>query len=264
MFEFLYHVPHLFVAPFIIGTLCVFGLGGMMLVRRYVMPAMLVRVEDSEFTGAMLQAILIFYGLAVALIAVSVWQNYSDAGKVVTGEASALNALYRDVTSYPEPIRTELQQGLRDYTQQVIHVAWPLQQQGKIPSGGIISMTHFQAILDRFEPATEGQKLLHGEALRAYNGLIQARRLRLDAVNTELPGVLWTVVIAGAFIGLTAAFFFRVAEVRLHAIMIFLLAVFIGLVIFMIFALERPFHGYSNLGSEPYQLVYDQLMKPNP
>jgi hypothetical protein len=111
---------------------------------------------------------------------------------------------------------------------------------------------------------TVGQQLLHGETLRAYNGLIQARRLRLDAVSTGLPAVLWTVVIAGAFIGLTASFFFRVVDVRLHSIMVLLLAVFVGLVIFMIFALDRPFRGYLSLGSEPYQLVYDQLMKGNP
>ena len=264
MLEFLYDLPHLVVAPAIIGSLCVFALGGMLVVRRWVLPHLQVRVEDSEFTGAMLQAILVFYGLAVALIAVSVWQNYSDAGKVVTGEASAINALYRDVTSYPEPIRTQLQDALRDYTEQVVQGAWPLQQQGKIPTAGIVHMTHFQAMLDKYEPATEGQKLLHGEVLRAYNGLIQARRLRLDAVRTELPGVLWTVVIAGAFIGLTAAFFFRVADVRLHAIMSLLLAVFIGLVIFMIFALDRPFRGYLSLDPAPYQLLLVQLVKTHP
>ena len=48
-------------------------------------------------------------------------------------------------------------------------------------------MSRFQAMLDKFEPATEGQKILHAETLRAYNQLIQARRLRLDAVNTGLP-----------------------------------------------------------------------------
>ncbi len=168
------------------------------------------------------------------------------------------------MTSYPEPIRSELQQSLRDYTEQVIHGAWPLQQQGKIPTAGIGYMTQFQAMLDKFEPVTEGQKILHAEVLRAYNGLIQARRQRLDAVSTELPGVLWTVVIAGAFIGLTAAFFFRVPDVRLHAIMVLLLAIFIGLVIFMIFALDRPFRGYLSLDPAPYQLLLDQLIKTRP
>ena len=95
-------------------------------------------------------------------------------------------------------------------------------------------MTRFQAVLDKFEPATEGQKILHAETLRAYNLLIQSRRLRLDAVGTGLPAVMWAVIVIGAFIGLSASFFFRVEDARLHVIEVLLLAVFIGLVIFMI------------------------------
>ena len=41
-----------------------------------------------------------------------------------------------------------------------------------------------------------------------------------------------------------------------------LLAVFIGMIIFIIFALDRPFRGDLGLQPGPYQLIYDQLMKP--
>ena len=78
---------------------------------------------------------------------------------------------------------------------------------GKVPVAGVQYMNRFQTMLIAFEPATEGQKLLHAETLRAYNVLIQARRLRVDAVNTGLPAVMWSVIVAGAFIGLSASFF---------------------------------------------------------
>lgn len=264
MFESLFDVPLAIVGPLIIGALCLYAVGGLLLVRRYVIPRLRVQGLDSEFTGAMLQSVMVFYGLAVALIAVTVFQTYSDTTKVVTGEATALNALYRDVTSYPEPIRTELQKGLRDYTDQIIKGAWPLVRQGKVPTAGLEHMSNFQVVLTKFEPTTEGQKLLHAETLRAYNQLIQARRQRLDAVGTKLPAVMWTVIIIGAFISLSASFFFKVEDVRLHMIEVLLLAVFIGLVIFMILSLDRPFRGDLGIGPEPYQLVYDQLMKGNP
>jgi len=212
----------------------------------------------------MLQSVMVFYGLAVALIAVTVFETYSDTKKVVTAEATALNGLYRDVTSYPEPIRSELQTRLRDYAKYVINEAWPLQQQGKFPGGGIDHISDFQVVLTKFEPATEGQKILHAETLSAYNQLIQTRRLRLDAVSTGLPVVMWIVIIIGAFISLSASFFFKVEDVRLHMIEVVLLAVFIGLVIFMILSLDRPFRGDLGIRADPYQSVYDQLMKTNP
>lgn len=264
MFESLFDIPLWTAGTVIIAALCAFAVAGLLLVRRRVLPRLRVDGGDSEFTGAMMQSVMVFYGLAVALIAVTVFQTYSETQKVVTGEATAVNALYRDVTSYPEPIRTELQKGLRDYTRYVIDEAWPLQRQGKVPGGGIEHMTRFQVALTKFEPATEGQKLLHGETLRAYNLLIQSRRLRLDAVGTGLPKVMWAVIIVGAFISLSSCFFFKVEDARLHLIEVLLLAVFIGLVIFMILSLDRPFRGDLGIGADPYQLVYDQLMRGNP
>lgn len=264
MFESLFDIPLWIAGTTIITVLCAFAVAGLLLIRRRVLPRLRVESGDAEFTGAMLQSVMVFYGLAVALIAVTVFQTYSDTSKIVTGEATALNALYRDVTSYPEPIRTELQSQLRDYTIYVIDEAWPLQRRGKVPGGGIEHMSRFQSVLDKFEPASEGQKLLHGETLRAYNLLIQSRRLRLDSVSTGLPAVMWAVIIIGAFISLSSSFFFKVEDARLHIIEVLLLAVFIGLVIFMIFSLDRPFRGDLGIRADPYQLVYDQLMKSNP
>jgi hypothetical protein len=261
LLEFLFGLPLLITGPAIIIGLCVFALVGLSVVRRLLLPRLRIGVSDSEFAGAMLQSVMVFYGLAVALIAVNVFQTYSDTAKIVTGEATALNGLYRDVNGYPDSIRPELQQKLREYTEEVINHAWPLQRQGKIPTAGIEHMGRFQSVLDKFEPATEGQKLLHGETLRAYNQLIQARRQRLDAVRTGLPAVMWTVVILGAFIGLGASFFFKVEDARLHGILVLLLAFFMGLVIFMIFALDHPFQGDLGVPADSYQLVYDQLMK---
>ena len=263
MFEFVFDLPLLFSGPAIIAVLCAFGLVGMSIVRKRVLPRLTVRVEDSEFSGAMLQSVMVFYGLAVALIAVNVSQTYSDTAKIVSDEAIAINAIYRDITAYPQPARAALQSGLREYTAQVFEEAWPLIRSGQVPTMGLEMMTRFQSTLDAFEPATESQRLIHGETLRAYNQLIQARRARLDAVQTGLPTVMWVVIVLGALIALTSTFFFQVADARLHGILVGLLATFIGLVVFMIVALDRPFRGDLGLSSAPYQLVYDQLMKQN-
>lgn len=265
MFDFVFDLPLAIVGPAIILSLCVYSVTGLLVVRRWLLPRLRIQVEDSEFSGTMVQSVMVFYGLAVALIAVGVSENYSDVQAVVSQEASELGALYRDASSYPEPTRPLLQKELRDYTQYVIHTAWPAQRQGQVVLGGAEMLNRFQSTLTRFEPATEGQKLLHGEALRAYNEMLEARSLRLDAVvNTGLPAVLWVVVLAGAVIGMTATFFFKVEDVRVHAILVMLLAAFIGLVTFMTFAFDRPFRGDLGLTPEPYQLVYDKMMEDTP
>jgi hypothetical protein len=263
MFEDLFNVPLIITGPGIIALLCLFAVVGLLVVRRWVLPHLHIQEHDSHFIGTMVHSVMIFYGLALALMAVDVSETYTAVEKIVSGEATALNALYRDVSSYPEPICLELQSELRAYTDQVIHGAWPLLRQGKIPTAGIEHMSRFQAMLDKFEPATEGQKILHAETLQAYNQLIQARRQRLDAASTELPAVMWAVIIAGAFISLCTSFFFKVEDARLHGILVTLLALFIGVLIFMILALDQPFRGDLGLSPEPYKLLYEHLMKGN-
>ena len=262
MLESIFDIPLVIAGLVIIGSLCAFAIAGLLVVRRIVLPRLRIRHEDSEFSGSMLQAIMVFYGLAVALIAVSVFETYSDVSAIVSREASELGALYRDASSYPEPTRQQLQTELHDYARYVIDTAWPAQRTGKVALQGIAMLNRFQATMTGFEPANEGQRALHAEALRAYNQLVEARSLRIDAAaNTGLPGVLWVVVLLGAAIGLTATFFFKVEDVRLHAVMVGLLAAFIGLVIFMILAFDRPFRGDLALEPDAYQQVYDVVMQ---
>jgi hypothetical protein len=262
MLESIFDVPLAIAGPVIIGALCAFTIVGLLFIRRSVLPRLRMRIEDSEFSGSMLQAVMVFYGLAVALIAVSVFETYSEVSDIVSWEASELGALYRDASSYPEPTRQELQMELRDYARYVIDTAWQAQRNGEVALHGVAMLNRFQATMTQFEPATEGQRVLHAEALRAYNQLVEARSLRIDAAtNSGLPGVLWIVVIVGAVIGLTATFFFKVEDVRLHAVMVTLLAAFIGLIIFMIMAFDRPFRGDLGLEPDPYQQVYDVVMR---
>ena len=262
MFESFFDLPLLIAGPAIVGSVCLYGVLGLWVARRHVLPRLRSQNANSDFTSAMLQAVMVFYGLAVALIAVSVWQSYSDAGKISSQEATTAATLYRDLGGYAEPARSQLQKQLRDYVSQIIQQAWPMQQRGQIPTAGVEMMNRFQAMLMSVEPTTEGQKILHAQTLSIYNQLIQARRLRLDAVQARLPGVLWFIIIVGALINLSLSFLFRIEDGWFQRIQVMFLAAFIGLVIFLIFAFDRPFRGELGLRPDSYQLVYDHLMKP--
>jgi hypothetical protein len=54
----------------------------------------------------------LFYGITLGLLAVGTWQAYSELEAKVGEEASALAALYRNVSSFPDPKRAELQADL--------------------------------------------------------------------------------------------------------------------------------------------------------
>jgi len=261
MFEWIFDLPMVIAGPGIVAALVLFSVIGLHLTRRYLLSRMRINPEDGDFASGMLQAVMTVYGLALALIAVSVWQTYNNISGTLSQEAAALADLYRDVSGYPEPERAQLQDQLRDYVHYLIHDIWPLQRRGQFPTGGVQRMNDFQQRLVAFEPVTEGQKILHAETLRAYNQMMLLRRQRLDAVLTGLPDVLWLVVVFGALLGVSSSFFFKLADGGYHLALVVLLASLVGMVIFIIVELDRPFRGDLGLGPNSYKLIYDQLMK---
>jgi len=144
MLEFIFDLPLIITGPVIVGSLCLFAIGGLLLVRRYALPRLRIHYEDAHFSGPMVHSVMVFCGLALALIAVNVFETYADVSKIISQEATALAVLYRDVSTYPEQVRSQLQKELRDYVDYVIHEAWPLQQSGQVPSAGVDRTNRFQ------------------------------------------------------------------------------------------------------------------------
>ena len=68
-------------------------------------------------TSTFLHGVLIIYGLAVALLAIAVWEKYTEVMKTVSAEATEIAALYRDAGAYPEPTRSKLRAEIKAYTE---------------------------------------------------------------------------------------------------------------------------------------------------
>ena len=162
---------------------------------------------------ALVQSAMLLYGLIAALTAVGVWQRYTQVADVVSAEATTIATLWRDLGGYPQPVQDEAREILRGYAEQVVGGAWPQQRAGQIPREGVEWMDQLQARLFAFEPTTESQKIIHAEACRAFNQLIQDRRQRLDSVHAALPGVLWWVLLPGAFGCIVLCLFFKLDNV---------------------------------------------------
>ena len=260
--DWILDLPAPLLAPLIMAIFAAAALAGLFVARRTFLPWLQVGPHQGEFLSSLHHGILMIYGLAVALIAIAVWESHSAASRTVSREATMIASVYRDVGGYPEPERGRLQGALRDYTHHIIHEAWPLQRRGEVPASGVALMDRFEGELRAFNPVTDGQKILHAETMRAHDALIEARRMRLDAVEERLPTALWGVILFGAVLSLVACYVFKVESTRLHYTMVGLLALLIGLVVFMITFYDSPFRGNNAVGSHAYELIYEQLMSP--
>jgi hypothetical protein len=241
----------------LVGT----AVAGLYVARRWVVPALKLRYEDAYVGAVVVQSAMVLYGLVAALTMVGVWQKHTQVGDIVSAEATAVANLWRDLGGYPEPLRDTSRDLLREYTEQIIFKAWPMQRRGQVPTEGVEWMNRLQAQLFPFNPANEGQKIAHAEVLRAFNTLVHHRRQRLDSVQTGLPGVLWFVLLSGAMGCVTLSLLFKVDNAVYQGVMVGGLASFLAMLLFVTFALDRPFQGDMAVGPESYQLIYDHHMK---
>src|SRR5262245_26427388 len=216
---------------------------------------------QNELVGDFLQYFGIIYGLLLGLLAVATYQNLTEVDKTVGNEASSLAALYRDVSSYPEPKRSELEGLLRDYTRYVIDEAWPLQRKGVVPAGAVKKVADFQARLASFEPETKSQEALHDTAMNQFNTFYEYRRARLNSVNAGIPAVMWFTVALGALLNIFLLLLFDV-RLGIHLMLGGILAFFLATLISLIVLMDQPFRGEMGVSASAFELVYDQLMKP--
>lgn len=255
-----YHISPLRLMLIMVAGIEAVSLFFLLLSRWFVLPRLRFHDGINDAVSGTVQAIGVFYGITVGLIAVGVWNTHSNATDLVSKEAASIGALYRDVSGYPQPVRGELHSKLRDYTHAVIEQSWPAQKEGRVVDVGTRILDDFQSILFTFEPSTPGQTALHSETLRAYNTLIEYRRLRIDAVGGGLSGVMWAVIWIGAAISISVAYLYKIEDLKIHITLISLMAGFLAIVLFMIVINDKPFYGSVSIASDPYQLILDKLI----
>jgi hypothetical protein len=204
----------------------------------------------------------VFYGLALGLIAVATWENYTEIDGVVSKEAAAVASFYRDLDGYSRPMRGRLETMMREYTRIVIEKEWPAHKRGFALEDGDTILDGLENAVMEFEPTSEREKIVHAEVLRSLDMVLEQRRMRLQAVSTGLPAALWAVVLIGAVINGVLTYLFWVENLWLHAALVALLAVFIALLVFLTAAMDNPFRGEFSVSAEAFQTILDKVMTP--
>jgi len=262
IFYWIYDIPNWAAALLFSIVFVAFALLGVILVRPWVRQWLDPQPDWNRVIGHLLAFQSVFYGLLVGLIAVATFENFSDVDRTVGREAASLGSLYRDVSSYPDPMRQDLQEILREYSRYVIDEAWPLQRRGIIQEAGTARITAFQQKLLSFQPTTRAQEILHAETIHQFNVYLALSHLRLHSVTTGLPAVLWYVVIVGAILSIALTWLVSIRQLRAHLVVVGMLSLFIGLLVFLVAAMDNPYRGEFSITSEAFESIYRRLMAP--
>jgi hypothetical protein len=252
----LYQIPTFLLGVFVIGLFLLIAVAGLRLTRGW---RRKLAGTGNEFANYYLATIAVMYAVLLGLIAVASWENYSDVEDVVSQEAIAAAGLYQTVEIYPPGQRERMRQLLNQYVSHVIHEEWPVQQRGVVPRTHVQLVRQIARAFSSFEPVNLGQQAAYAETLGQLRELLTYRRMRIEAIDSNLPGILWFVVLAGAMLTLSMTFFFWSEESALHRFLNAALAITLGLMIFMIFSLDRPLVGSVSVGPTAFQEVLETM-----
>jgi hypothetical protein len=111
-----------------------------------------------------------------------------------------------------------------------------------------------------FEPGSVTQQIAHGNVLRDFNELMTFREQRLTGVGARLPGVLWYTVAIGAVISIILLLLLEV-RFALHLFVSSLITFFLGVMVFLVFTMDRPLRGENAITPAAYVSVYEQVMR---
>ena len=244
------------VSFFIVSAITTFvALVGLHLVRNKY-PAEVLR-ENHEVAAIIFNAFGLFYGVMLAFVVFVTWSGYDDATKNLQLECSEALDLFHSVEEFPEPTNKILQRGLRDYVASVYNDEIPRLAQGKISlhSGGAHSK--LAPLFYQMDTQSMPNRELYAESLHCLNNLAQYRRLRIFAGNDTVPAAIWLVLLVGSLFTIGYTYFFGMKNIRAQYLITASLTATVALILFLIYVLDHPFTGASQISMEPLTEVLE-------
>jgi hypothetical protein len=245
----------LFVGGFVLAS-CLVVLALRPVVRRLVKD----RREWDRTLGHVIGTFGMFFGILLALVAVSVYENYAATRDATVDEAGRIGSLYRATTALPDEVGEPMRELIDDYMIAVIEEDFPLQRQGILPDASLDEVDEIEEVMHGFEAETLSEQMEYKQVLESFDVFIESRRERIDATALSLPTLIWVVIWVGAAVNAVLVAFIYVDGKRLHLLMAGLLALFIGLVIFVTADMDFPYAGTVAVDAGAFERVYVQIV----
>lgn len=253
----LQNVSTLWLGIAIVGVTTLVSILGLMLVRRSVRLSALEAHHD--VAGFILAVIGVVYAVMLAFTVIIVWEQYDNAKSTVGDEAVAISSLYRDAVALG-PQTVPLRVALKQYSHSVVDDEWPTMSEHHHESA--VTDEKLVAVWDALRsvpPQSRTPTAFYDQATTQLHTLTELRAKRIQESGEQLPLPLWIVLIAGAAISIGFTYFFGVADFRAQVTMVAALASLIGLVLFLVLALDLPFSGDVGASPEPIQQAIEEF-----
>ena len=244
----------------VVGTVVSSAIGGVLLVRRSVTLSTLE--SHNQVAGFIYSVVGVVYAVLLAFIAIVVWQEHTRVQTQVEQEANELGDLFRIAQVFPEEVRTRLENQIRAYSRIVVEREWPVMAKGETSADAWAAFNQLWRAYQQLQPRNDYESIWYAKSLDRLVQLGDHRRLRLLSNRAAVSALMWAVLLATGVITIGFSFFFGTQNSAAQVLMIAALSATIGLVLFMIGALNHPFGGLVRVEPTAFQQVWSIIDQP--
>jgi hypothetical protein len=213
------------------------------------------RKESNDFTGAVVAVIGTTYAVLLAFMLSGVWNMFQQAEVNAEQEANDLVNVYRLSTQLSDPAAQQIRNLASQYAQYAIDKEFPSLGDAIVPPQGGTLIAEIWKAAGSIKAVSANEQIALTQLLTTLGSMTQHRRIRIMQSREMLPGILWTVLIAGGVITVAAACFFGVPNFRFHLLQVIVLSFLISLVLVAIADIDRPYQGDVKVNPDGFQFA---------
>jgi Protein of unknown function (DUF4239) len=215
--------------------------------------------RHNDVAGFLFSAVGVIYAVVLGFTVVVVWEKYDTTVSNVESEVAAVSDLYRTVSAYPDPQRSQIREALSRYVDQMIQAEWPLMARDVNVNPDVIILERAAHQVETLAPATLDESNAQQAATQQVVRLFDARRERLIQSAPSVPGVLWFALVIGALAMLAFAFLFGSENRPAQLVMTAILAGLIAVLFIVIDEFDSPFSGSVSISDEGWVALQQHL-----
>lgn len=229
----------------LVGIIVVGGAAALGALLVYGLDLFVKRHRGEEYNSVVsdgFQAVGTIYAIVTGLLVFGVYTSYEDSYHQSADEASTLVLMYRNAQHFPQPQRDQAQQAIVSYIHSVVDDEWLALADGE---GSPKTSQAVNRLFDAYGPMTPDARWSdqYSRSVDDLGDVVKLRNQRIDHSKDSLPPIYWFLLFAGGFVTLLYLALAYVEKKAMHAMAVALMAVMLGLVIFLLLEVNHPFRG---------------------
>jgi hypothetical protein len=191
------------------------------------------------------------YAVLLAFMLSNVWTDFRAAESNAEQESNCLVNVFRLAKTLPEPQRARIQEMARRYASDVVNQEWTGLEKGLEMNRGITQP--FWDVLAQVQPKNASEQVGMAQAFAELREMTEHRRIRELQSRSQLPPLLWAVLVAGALVTVISSCLFGLDNFKLHVVQVSFLSFLLALVLVAIGDIDSPFKGPIHVSPDGFR-----------